>query len=58
MTNPVQGEPEPVEFEHVLEFYQAELTDKIQKLAIAHGQIKSRDVEIERLREALRKAEG
>jgi hypothetical protein len=47
---PAPGEPEPIDFEHVLEFYQAELTDKTQKLALAHGQIKNRDNEIERLK--------
>lgn len=49
---------EAIDFQHVLEFYQAELSDKTQKLALAHGQIKNRDAVIERLREELREAAG
>lgn len=49
---------EQIDFQHLLEYYQAELADKTQKLAIASGQIKNRDAEIERLREELQKAAG
>ena len=49
---------EAVDVEHILDYYQKELTEKTRALAVASAQIKSRDVEIARLRKLLDEKSG